>query len=52
MQNKLLIIISVLNEVNNMLPIIKKIFKFLPAKKNIFYLLITTQKMAQEKKFI
>ena len=33
MQNKLLIIISVLNEVNNMLPIIKKIFKFLPAKK-------------------
>ena len=33
MQNKLLIIIPVLNEVNNILPIIKKIFKYLPGKK-------------------
>ena len=34
MLNKLLIIIPVLNEVNNLLPINEKIFKFLPGKRN------------------
>ena len=53
MLNKHLIIIPVLNEVNNILPIIEKIFKFLPGKrKHILFIDDNSKDGTREKIFL